>query len=139
MILTVNQLLCLVLKNLDQITTKNKQVLAHKELLLVPNKIQSKTVILKAMFLVAMIWISLEKLKAHTIEKLAKINAYVFAKIVNGNIEASEKIVIIDSGNVTGGMSTPKVILKDGSYFKGNVSMTDTKVKTPRQSTLTKM
>ncbi|WP_201339214.1 polymer-forming cytoskeletal protein [Isorropodon fossajaponicum symbiont] len=40
----------------------------------------------------------------------------MFAKIVN--VEASEKIVITDSGNVTGDMSAPKVILKDGSYFK---------------------
>ncbi|WP_201341148.1 polymer-forming cytoskeletal protein [Abyssogena phaseoliformis symbiont] len=69
-----------------------------------------------------------------TIEKLAKINVDVFAKIVNvnikGNIEASEKIVITGSSNVTGDMSAPKVILKDGSYFKDIVSMTDTKVNT---------
>jgi cytoskeletal protein CcmA (bactofilin family) len=75
-----------------------------------------------------------------TIEKSSKINADVFAKIVNvngnikGNIEASEKIVITDSGNVTGDMSAPKVILKDGSYFKGNVSMVDTKINTVPQS-----
>ena len=78
-----------------------------------------------------------------TIEKSAQINADVFAKIVNvngnikGNIEASEKIVITDSGNVTGNMSAPKVILKDGSYFKGNVSMVDTKINTVPQSTNT--
>ncbi len=78
-----------------------------------------------------------------TIEKSAQINADVFAKIVNvngnikGNIEASEKIVITDSGNVTGNMSAPKVILKDGSYFKGNVSMVDTKINTVPQSTST--
>lgn len=72
-----------------------------------------------------------------TIEKTAKINADIFAKIVNingnikGNIEASDKIIITDSGNVTGNMSAPKVILKDGSYFKGNVSMVDTKISTP--------
>ena len=75
-----------------------------------------------------------------TIEKSAQINADVFAKIVNvngnikGNIEASEKIVITDSGNVTGNMSAPKVILKDGSYFKGNVSMVDTKINAVPQS-----
>lgn len=75
-----------------------------------------------------------------TIEKSSQINADVFAKIVNvngnikGNIEASEKIVITDSGNVTGDMSAPKVILKDGSYFKGNVSMVDTKINTVPQS-----
>ncbi len=75
-----------------------------------------------------------------TIEKSAQINADVFAKIVNvngnikGNIESSEKIVITDSGNVTGNMSAPKVILKDGSYFKGNVSMVDTKINTVPQS-----
>lgn len=75
-----------------------------------------------------------------TIEKSAQINADVFAKIVNvngnikGNIEADGKILITNSGNVTGNMSAPKIILKDGSYFKGNVSMVDTKINTAPQS-----
>jgi cytoskeletal protein CcmA (bactofilin family) len=75
-----------------------------------------------------------------TIEKSSQINADVFAKIVNvngnikGNIEAGEKIIITDSGNVTGNMSAPKIILKDGSYFKGNVSMVDTKINAVPQS-----
>jgi cytoskeletal protein CcmA (bactofilin family) len=75
-----------------------------------------------------------------TIEKSAQINADIFAKIVNvngnikGNIEADGKILITDSGNVTGNMSAPKIILKDGSYFKGNVSMVDTKINTVPQS-----
>lgn len=66
-----------------------------------------------------------------TIEKSAKIDANIFAKVVNingnivGNIEASEKIVVADGGNVTGDMVAKKVILQDGSYFKGNVSMVD--------------
>lgn len=69
-----------------------------------------------------------------TIEHSAKVEADIAAKIVHvngniiGNIEAEEKIIITDSGNVTGDMTAPKVILKDGSYFKGNVSMTNTKV-----------
>ena len=73
---------------------------------------------------------------AVTIEKSAKVTADIFANVVNingnveGNITANEKIIITDGGNVTGDMSAPKIILKDGSYFKGNVSMQDTKVRT---------
>lgn len=69
-----------------------------------------------------------------TIEKSGKVKASIFAKIVNvtgkitGNIDANEKIIIHENGSVTGDMTAPKIILKDGSYFKGNVSMTDSKV-----------
>ena len=68
-----------------------------------------------------------------TIETSAKINANIFAKVVNvngnvvGNIEAVEKIMVAGNGNVTGDMIATKVILQDGSYFKGNVSMIDNK------------
>lgn len=71
-----------------------------------------------------------------TVEKSATVSATISAKIVNingnitGNIEASEKIIITDTGNVTGDLSAPKVILKDGSYFRGNVSMSDNKIDT---------
>lgn len=73
-----------------------------------------------------------------TIENSAQIDANIFAKVVNvngnivGNIEASEKIVISNTGNVTGDMTAKKVILQDGSYFKGNVSMVDNQ---PSQTT----
>ncbi|SFV85015.1 hypothetical protein MNB_SUP05-SYMBIONT-4-59 [hydrothermal vent metagenome] len=71
---------------------------------------------------------------ALTVETSGNVKANIFAKVVNiigtmaGNIDATEKIVIHENGNATGDMSAPKVILKDGSYFKGNVSMTDSKV-----------
>lgn len=69
-----------------------------------------------------------------TIEGSSDIKASVLARVVNitgkvvGNIDANEKIIIHEYGNVTGDMTAPKVILKDGSYFKGNVSMTNSKV-----------
>lgn len=68
-----------------------------------------------------------------TIENSAKINANIFAKIVHvdghvvGNIEATDKIVVNGNGNVTGDMIAARIILQDGSYFKGNVSMIDNK------------
>ncbi|SMN10666.1 hypothetical protein SPBRAN_759 [uncultured Candidatus Thioglobus sp.] len=70
-----------------------------------------------------------------TIEKSGNVKANIIAKIVNitgnvtGNINANEKIIIHDKGNVTGDMSAPKIILKDGSYFTGNVSMNNTEAK----------
>ncbi|BAS68418.1 bactofilin family protein [Bathymodiolus septemdierum thioautotrophic gill symbiont] len=69
-----------------------------------------------------------------TIEESGNVKANIFARVVNvtgsmtGNIDASEKITIHQDGNVTGDMVAPKIILKDGSYFTGNVSMTDNKV-----------
>lgn len=69
-----------------------------------------------------------------TIEKSGNVKANIIAKIVNitgnvtGNIDANEKIIIHENGNVTGDMNAPKIILKDGSYFTGNVSMTNAKV-----------
>ncbi|SMN14077.1 hypothetical protein BHECKSOX2_1349 [Bathymodiolus heckerae thiotrophic gill symbiont] len=69
-----------------------------------------------------------------SIKKSSKIKADIDANIVNitgnvvGNINANEKIIIHDEGNVTGDMNAPKIILEDGSHFKGNVSMTDNKV-----------
>ncbi len=69
-----------------------------------------------------------------TIEESDNVKANIFARVVNvigevtGNIDAGEKIIIHEDGNVTGDMTAPKIILKDGSYFKGNVSMTSGKV-----------
>ena len=77
-----------------------------------------------------------------SVEESAQVNANISAKHVNingnvvGNIEAIEKIVINDTGKVTGDMVAPKVVLKDGSYFKGGISMVENKVKsTPVNST----
>ncbi len=75
-----------------------------------------------------------------TIESSAKIDANIFAKAVNvngiviGNIEAIEKIVVSGSGNITGDMLAKKVILQDGSYFKGNVSMVENQSNQPSQT-----
>jgi cytoskeletal protein CcmA (bactofilin family) len=69
-----------------------------------------------------------------TVEDSGNVKANIFARIINvtgnvvGNIDAAEKIIIHENGNVTGDMTAPKIILKDGSYFKGNVSMTNSKI-----------
>ncbi|CAC9582736.1 hypothetical protein [uncultured Gammaproteobacteria bacterium] len=71
-----------------------------------------------------------------TVEESAQVNASISAKLVVikgkvvGNIEAIDKIIVKDSGNVTGDLVAPKVALTDGSYFKGNISMVDGKIKT---------
>ena len=68
-----------------------------------------------------------------TIEKPSDVKANIDARVVNiigrvvGNINANKKIIVHEGGFVTGDMDAPKVILKDGSYFKGNVSMTENK------------
>ncbi len=69
-----------------------------------------------------------------TVEKSGNVKANIDAKVVNisgsitGNISANEKIIIHDKGIVSGDMTAPRIILKDGSYFTGNVSMTNNKV-----------
>ncbi|WXU00439.1 MAG: hypothetical protein Ctma_1154 [Catillopecten margaritatus gill symbiont] len=69
-----------------------------------------------------------------TVEESGSVKSNIFARVVNvigniiGNIDASEKIIIHENGKVTGDMTAPKVILKDGSYLEGNVSMVDSKI-----------
>jgi biotin-(acetyl-CoA carboxylase) ligase len=79
-------------------------------------------------------WASVDYLQGKRgIEKLSDVKASIEAKVVNiigrvvGNINANEKIIIHEGGSVTGDMDAPKVILKDGSYFKGSVSMAENK------------
>lgn len=79
-----------------------------------------------------------------TVEESAQVNASISAKLVIikgkvvGNIEAVDKIIVNDSGNVTGDLVAPKVALTDGSYFKGNVSMIDGNLKQHRLLTKNK-
>jgi len=65
------------------------------------------------------------------IEDTAEVNADIFVnkiKIygkVTGNIEAKERIIIPNGGSVIGDMIAPSIVLEDGAYFKGKITMTD--------------
>ena len=64
-----------------------------------------------------------------TIGTHGKIKAEVFAKIVivlgevAGNITASEKVDIRDSGSVDGDIVSPRVAIAEGAHLRGSVDM----------------
>jgi len=64
-----------------------------------------------------------------TVGSHAKIKAEVFAKIVIvlgevvGNIAASEKVDIRDSGSVDGDILSPRVAIAEGAHLRGSVDM----------------
>ncbi len=71
------------------------------------------------------------ELKDHvlTIGPHGRIKAEVFAKAVivlgevSGNITASEKVDIRDSGTVDGNIIAPRVAIAEGAQFRGSVEM----------------
>lgn len=64
-----------------------------------------------------------------TIGPNGKIKAQVFAKSVvvqgevHGNITATEKVDIRDSGSVDGDVIAPRVAISDGAHFRGSIDM----------------
>jgi cytoskeletal protein CcmA (bactofilin family) len=64
-----------------------------------------------------------------TVGTHGKIKAEVFAKIVivlgevAGNITASEKVDIRDSGSVDGDITSPRVAIAEGAHLRGSVDM----------------
>lgn len=64
-----------------------------------------------------------------TIGPNGKIKAEVFAKSVvvqgevHGNITATEKVDIRDSGSVDGDVVAPRVAISDGAHFRGSIDM----------------
>jgi cytoskeletal protein CcmA (bactofilin family) len=64
-----------------------------------------------------------------TIGSNGKIKAQVFAKAivvqgdVHGNITATERVDIRDSGSVDGDISAPRVSIADGAHFRGAIDM----------------
>jgi cytoskeletal protein CcmA (bactofilin family) len=64
-----------------------------------------------------------------TIGSHGKIKAEVFAKVVIvlgevvGNITASEKVDIRDSGSVDGDIVSPRVAIAEGAHLRGSVDM----------------
>lgn len=64
-----------------------------------------------------------------TIGANAKIKAQVFAKAVvifgeiMGNVAATEKVDIRDSGSVDGDIAAPRVAIAEGAHFRGSIDM----------------
>ena len=64
-----------------------------------------------------------------TIGPNGKIKAQVFAKVVivlgeiRGNVTATDKIDIRDSGSVDGDIVSPRVAIAEGAHFRGSIDM----------------
>ena len=71
------------------------------------------------------------KLQGHTltIGPNARIDAEITAKAVVvmgavvGNVNASERVAIEDTGSVTGDIVSPVLAVADGGFFKGRMDM----------------
>lgn len=72
-------------------------------------------------------------LKQHAVEvgPEGKVTADISGRIVTveghveGNLRASERVVLRKTAHVEGDVSSPRVTLEDGAYFRGGVEMTD--------------
>jgi cytoskeletal protein CcmA (bactofilin family) len=64
-----------------------------------------------------------------TVGAHGKVKAEVFAKVVIilgqvvGNITASDKVDIHDSGSVDGDIKSPRVVIAEGAHLRGSVDM----------------
>jgi cytoskeletal protein CcmA (bactofilin family) len=64
-----------------------------------------------------------------TVGKSGKVKADVFGKVViiegevTGNVFAREQAILRQSGGIQGNIQAPRVILEDGSRFKGSIDM----------------
>src|SRR3954471_1848829 len=64
-----------------------------------------------------------------TVGKNGKVKADVFGKVVTiegevtGNVFAREQAILRQSGSIHGNITAPRVILEDGSRFKGSIDM----------------
>jgi cytoskeletal protein CcmA (bactofilin family) len=72
----------------------------------------------------------IELSKALTIGRNATVQAEVQAASVavsgkfHGNIQASSRVEIDGSATVVGNVTSPRISIADGAYFKGSVEMT---------------
>jgi cytoskeletal protein CcmA (bactofilin family) len=77
-----------------------------------------------------------------TIGRSAKARAEILAKTVIilgevvGNITASEKVELMDSGSVEGDIVSPRLAVADGASFRGRVDMSQPKGRTGPSATL---
>ncbi len=64
-----------------------------------------------------------------TVGKNGRVRADVFGRVViiegevDGNVFAQEQAILRTSGAIRGNISSPRVILEDGSRFKGSIDM----------------
>ena len=64
-----------------------------------------------------------------TVGKNGKVRADVFGKVVTiegevtGNVYAREQAILRQSGAIQGNIQAPRVVLEDGSRFKGSIDM----------------
>ena len=64
-----------------------------------------------------------------TVGKNGRVKADVFGKVVvvegevDGNVFAREQAILRQSGSIRGNITAPRVILEDGSRFKGSIDM----------------
>src|SRR3954451_12152788 len=64
-----------------------------------------------------------------TVGKNGRVKADVFGKVVvvegevDGNVFAREQAILRQSGSICGNITAPRVILEDGSRFKGSIDM----------------
>lgn len=76
-----------------------------------------------------------------TIGSNGRITAQVAAKAivvlghVKGNLSATEKVDIRETGSVEGDIVAPRVAIADGSHFRGSIDMQRTEPAVPRDGT----
>jgi cytoskeletal protein CcmA (bactofilin family) len=76
-----------------------------------------------------------------TVGANGRITAQVAAKAivvlghVKGNLSATEKVDIRESGSVEGDIVAPRVAIADGSHFRGSIDMQRTEPAVPRDGT----
>jgi cytoskeletal protein CcmA (bactofilin family) len=64
-----------------------------------------------------------------TVGKSGRVRADLFGKVVvvegevDGNVFASEQAILRQSGAIRGNITSPRVILEDGSRFRGSIDM----------------
>jgi len=71
------------------------------------------------------------RLESHQVDigQSGRVNADITAKIikiageVRGDLNGTEKVIILRSGNVYGNIVAPRMTLEDGAIFKGSIDM----------------
>jgi cytoskeletal protein CcmA (bactofilin family) len=68
-----------------------------------------------------------------TVGRSGKLNSEIFAREVvvygnlTGNVHASDRVEIKKDGSVTGDITTARISVEDGAYFKGRIEIERTK------------
>jgi cytoskeletal protein CcmA (bactofilin family) len=79
-----------------------------------------------------------------TVGATAKVTADIIARevvvfgTVKGNLRAKDRIEIKKDGSVNGDLTTSRIMIEDGAYFKGSIEIDKTSDKTSGQSAFAK-